>query len=270
MTKTVNNSTAPTTTQAAALAFANATVQTLDALSKRRETWEAADFKKANDGLYDLLADCYAVYAEKFVNAGESDQKALRADLKGRLEAVGVKVQVNTTALTMMVRFVFGSDRKRAHGYNYVIKAAITHDVAPSDLSNWIKSSGGIEEIKRKTVLSDEALANREKRQAALDDVKANAETAAINPLGRVQFDEPFTLGTNAVLVVQPNADGSANVVAILPQADDPVIQALYKRIARENLKAQAEEETRTKEAAVNAPVGNRPAVNTDQQKLAA
>lgn len=277
MTKTVNNSAAPTTTQAAALAFANATVQSLDALAKRRETWEATDFKKANDGLYSLLADCYAVYDEKFEKAGDSDKTAVRVDLKGRLQAAGVKVQVNTTTLTMMVRFVFGSDRKRAHGYTYVIKAAISHDIAPSELSDWIKTSGGIEEIKRKSVISDQALQNREKRQAALDEVKASAETAVINPIGEVHFDQTIVLGKHAVLVVQPNANGTAHIVAVLPEADDPVIEALYKRIARGNLKTQAEAEARAKEAAVNAPVGKQPATdgeksaaNADQQKLAA
>jgi len=256
--------------QAAALAFANATVQSLDALAQRREHWEATDFKKANDGLYAILADCQEVYEQKFLNAGDSDQKALRADLKARLQAAGVKVQVNTTTLTMMVRFVFGSDRKRAHGYTYVIKAAISHQVSAQELASWIKDNGGIEEIKRKSVISDEALANREKRQAALDEVKATAETATINPLGYVEFSEALSLGEHAVLVVQPNSDGTANVVAVLPEANDPVIEALFKCIAREALKAKALEETRAKEAAVNKAVGKTPAANADQQRLAA
>lgn len=258
------------TVEAAALAFANATVQSLDALAQRREHWEATDFKKANDGLYAILAECQEIYEEKFVKAGESHQKALRADLKARLKAVGVKVQVNTTTLTMMVRFIFGSDRKRAHGYTYVIKAAVSHAVTPQELPVWIKNNGGIEEIKRKSVVSDKALVNREKRQVALDEVKANAEIAAINPLGQVQFDQPLALGINAVLVVQPNSDGTANVVAVLPEADDLVIKALYTRIARVTLEAKALEETRVKESAVNKAVGLSPAANADQKLLAA
>jgi hypothetical protein len=270
MSKQVTTNKATTAVQAAALAFANATVQSLDALAQRREHWEATDFKKANDGLYAILADCQAVYEQKFLNAGDSDQKALRADLKARLQAAGVKVQVNTTTLTMMVRFVFGSDRKRAHGYTYVIKAAISHQVSAQELASWIKDNGGIEEIKRKSVISDEALANREKRQAALDEVKSSTETAAIDPLGFVEFSETVSLGEHAVLVVQPNADGTANVLAVLPEADNAVIQALYKKIARANLKAQEAEEQRKQEAAVNKPVGQQPAANTQQEHRAA
>ena len=200
------------------------------------------------------MAECQEIYEERFLNAGEMDQKALRADLKARLEAAGVKVQRNTTTLTMVVRFVFGSDRKRAHGYNYVIKAAVSHGVTAQQLPAWIKANGGIEEIKRRNVMSDEALANRDKREAALDEVKSSAETAAINPLGLVEFSESITLGQHAVLVVQTNADGTASVLAVLPEAEDAVIQALYKKIARVNLKTQEEEAQRKLEAAVNKP----------------
>jgi len=276
MTKSVNTNQAVTpaakaavsSTQAAALAFATATVQKLDALAQRRQEWEATAFAKANEGLYAILAECQEIYEEKFLNAGESDQKALRADLQARLEAAGVKVQRNTTTLTMVVRFVFGSDRKRAHGYNYVIKAAITHEVTAQELPAWIKANGGIEEIKRKNVISDEALANREKREAALDEVKSKAETAAINPMGYVEFSESISLGEHAVLVVQPNADGTASVLAVLPEADNAVIQALYKKIVRVNLKAQEEEEQRKLEAEVNKPKAQTPA--PAEQRLAA
>ena len=261
-------STNKTSVQSAALAFAAATVQRLDALADRRKKWEVTEFAKANEGLYAILAECQEIYEEKFLNAGESDQKALRADLKQRLEAVGVKVQSNTMTLTMVVRFVFGSDRKRAHGYNYVIKAAVSHEVKPQELASWIKANGGIEEIKRKCVVSDEALLNREKREAALDEVKSNAETAAIDPLGLVEFNESIELGEYAVLVVQPSMGGAANVLAVLPAADNAVIQALYKKIARVTLKAKEEEEQRKQEAAVNKPVEKDAAV--EAQRLAA
>jgi hypothetical protein len=256
------------TVESAAVAFATATVQRLDALADRRKQWEVTEFAKANEGLYAILAECQEIYEEKFLNAGESDQKALRADLKQRLEAVGAKVQSNTMTLTMVVRFVFGSDRKRAHGYNYVIRAAISHEVKPLELASWIKANGGIEEIKRKNVISDEALANRDKREAALDEVKSSAETAAIDPLGLVEFNESIELGEYAVLVVQPSTVGTANVLAVLAAADNAVIQALYKKIARVTLKAKEEEEQRKQEAAVNKPVAKDTAVQ--EQRLAA
>ena len=121
------------------LAFAGGLVTQLDGLVSKRQQWEATDYKKANDGLYSLLASCLDVFSSKFVTADDDDKKSLRAELSARLAAGGVRVQRNTTTLTMFVRFVFGSDRKRAHGYTYVLKAAISHDVKVASLPSWIQ-----------------------------------------------------------------------------------------------------------------------------------
>jgi len=49
------------------LLFASTIVQQLDGLAVRRKEWETTDYKKANDGLYALLADCLSVYQARFV-----------------------------------------------------------------------------------------------------------------------------------------------------------------------------------------------------------
>ena len=50
-------------------AHSNSIVQQLDALSTKRQAWEVTDFKKANEGLYNLLGECLDVFNGKFVNA---------------------------------------------------------------------------------------------------------------------------------------------------------------------------------------------------------
>ena len=100
------------------LAFAKTIVQQLDVLSVRRKEWEATDYKKANDGLYALLGECLGVFNERFVSGTDDDKKALRISLVQRLQADGVRVVKTSTTLTMLARFVFNSDRKRAQGYS--------------------------------------------------------------------------------------------------------------------------------------------------------
>jgi hypothetical protein len=140
-----NTAKAVTQPTAANLAYANLLISQLDGLVSKRKQWETTDYKKANEGLYSLLASCLEVFKSKFVDADDSDKKTLRSDLTARLTAEGVRVQRNTTTLTMFVRFVFGSDRKRAHGYTYVLKAAISYDVTAANLPSWIVEQGGIE-----------------------------------------------------------------------------------------------------------------------------
>ena len=146
------------------IAVTNSIVQSLDALSLARDNWEQTTFKKANEGLYDLLSQCQGVFETKFIKGSQDDKKTLRNELITRLSAMKIKTQKNSPTLTLFVRYVFSSDRKRAHGYSYVLNAAISHEIAAAQLPQWIVSEGGIEEIKRKMVQSDEAKARRVSR----------------------------------------------------------------------------------------------------------
>ncbi len=235
--KAVNNVVKNTTTKA--LKFANATVQTLDALRKRRETWEATDYKKANDGLYALLADTHAIYNDRFLKASNDERKQLRADLAARLVADGIKVQKNTVTLTMLVRYVFGSDRKRAHGYAYVLKAAVSHGVVPGNLATYIAEQGGIEEIKRKMVVSEKALERRSEIDKAKAEVIAALEAADKKPLAKVKL--AGLQGKYAILLAKPGVDGETAVIGTLSDVDDALYNALVNKLAK--VKAAANEQ---------------------------
>jgi hypothetical protein len=219
------------TPSAADTAFANNSVQTLDGLVTRRKQWEATDYKKANDGLYALLADCLALFNQQFMSADATGQKALRIELTAKLEADGVKVQKTTPTLTMFVRYVFGSDRKRAHGYAYVLKAAISHGVAAKDLAGYIVQEGGIEEVKRKMVVSEESLAKRAVLEAAKIAVKSGVEVASTAPLAQVAL--AGVTGEYAVLIARPTPDGMVSIVGVLSEAKDTLVEALFAQMAK-------------------------------------
>ena len=228
------------------VAFANVIVQSLDALSVRRQAWESEDYKKANEGLYALLADCLDVFENKFVKADDNSRKTLRSELRARLIADGIKVQANSTTLTMLVRFVFGSDRKRAHGYAYVLMAALTHNVAAIGLPAWIVEQGGIEEIKRRMVKSAEAVARARQVEAARATVIAELEDAAIKPLAKVSL---ALSGNYAVLLAKPQLDGTTSIIGALPEINEALFNALLVRMARRRAASDAERKQLSKEA---------------------
>jgi hypothetical protein len=122
--------------------------------------------------------------------------------------------------------------------------------VAPQDLPRFITEQGGIEEIKRAVAVSEETLAKREQRQQALNDVKANAEIAEINPLTSASLNPAASYGQYAVLIAKPGEDGVMNVVAVLHDAEACVVEAIFKRIAKEELQAKEEAQAREKEIA--------------------
>ena len=235
------------TPSAADVAFTNNTVQSLDGLLARRQQWEATDYKKANEGLYALLSDCLAVFNEKFMKADARGQKALRVYLTAKLKAGGVKVQKTSPTLTMFVRYVFGSDRKRAQGYAYVLKAAISNGIAAKDLADYIIAEGGIEEVKRKMVMKEETIARRAAVDAAKVSVKAAAELASVTPLATVPL--AGVTGDYVVLLAQPTPDGMVNIISVLSDVKDTLVETLFAQMAKKKVEDDAADATVGNEA---------------------
>ena len=219
------------TPNAANTAFSNNVVTELNGLLEKRKTWEATDYKKANQGLYSLLASCLDVFSSKFVNADDSDKKTLRGELAARLTADGIRVQRNTTTLTMFVRFVFGSDRKRAHGYTYVLKAAISYDVSAANLPSWIVEQGGIEEVRRQMIVSEEAKQRKADLANAQTQVKAGIEQAVVMPLAQVRLSG--VTGEHALLLAKPSPDGIVSIVGVISDINEAFYNSCLLKMAR-------------------------------------
>ena len=227
--------------------FSQGLVARLDGISEQRKQWETTDYAKANDGLYALLSQCLSVYDSEFMRGTDTARKALRSELSDRLTAGGVRVQRNSTTLTMFVRYVFGSDRKRAQGYAYVIAAAVSHKVSAEAMPDWIRSSGGIEEIKRLAVKSAESVARQQTLMAARDTVSAELALAEQTPLAHLSL--AGVTGDYAVLLVRPGIDGLLSVVGALSNANESVVKVLLQHMARHRVHSDAETQLVASEA---------------------
>lgn len=223
---------------AANLAFANSIVQQLDVLSACRDQWEKTDYKKANEGLYALLADCLNVFNARFVKGSEDDKKALRRSLMERLKANNVRVVATSTTLTMLARFVFNSDRKRAQGYGYVLAAAVSHGVEAAEFRAWVVKQGGIEEIKRLMVKKPEAIAKQQAVKAATATVNGEIELNTLQPLAHVGLNG--LKGKYVVLLAKPNVNGGADIVGSLSDINEALVNALILRMAKAQVEAAA------------------------------
>jgi hypothetical protein len=229
------------------VAYANVLISQLDGLVSKRKQWETTDYKKANEGLYSLLASCLEVFKSKFVDADDSDKKTLRSDLTARLTAEGVRVQRNTTTLTMFVRFVFGSDRKRAHGYTYVLKAAISYDVTAANLPSWIVEQGGIEEVRKRMIVSEAAQQRQADLSVAQAQVKASIEQAVVTPLAKLPMSG--ISGEYALLLAKPSPDGMLSIVGAISDINAAFYNACLIKMARSKALANAESKALSKEA---------------------
>lgn len=140
-------------------------VKQFNELIKRRENWELGAYKASNDQLYEILASAYELYLHLANSTDLSDRKTLANLLKSK----NIESQSNTPLHTKVVRLVFATGRQRAYTYGRVLFAARKENIAPSYLPDWIRESGGVEEVKVRS----------NGQQTRADKIKADTEYAS-------------------------------------------------------------------------------------------
>jgi len=178
-------------------------VRLIENLVNERQQWQEAVYKTSNDMLYGLLQRCYGLYSTMCEK--NNDGKAAREGFALYLERNKLAFKKGTHTLTMIVRCVFGNDRRRVSGYSIVLRRALADGVKPFDLPAFIRNAGGVEEVrlaKSPTVLtpkqrSDIAATHVDK--GVLATVKAEALSKCLD-LAKT--------GERLVLIATQQADG--------------------------------------------------------------
>jgi hypothetical protein len=216
-------------------------VEKADVLFQARDQFEKEMLARTNKALYEILGGVLELFLA--VKAKDCIDDTLKV-LKARREERGMKVQRNTAPVTVLIRYVFNSDRKRAHAYSKTLLAAMDENVQPLSLADFIERNGGIEEIKRTKVLSPKAAERQQNLEIAISEVARNlATTRALGtvPMGnnKVDIDEDAQF---AFLVARKQADGSLEVVAPVPRTTKVLEGMAMKIIAKKALEAEAKE----------------------------
>ncbi len=194
-------------------------VVSLDQLYAAREHYEANEYLRSNLKLYELLSTVLDLYYKVHDNK-QLLSKTLEV-VKARLSERHIRVQRNSIALTLFVRYAFNTDRQRALNYSRALQAAFQAKVKPDDFARFVEDCGGIEECKRRVVLTEVAL---QKRQAVVS-AKLNAELAL-----EQYKDEPlvtFNVDPEDVrdhcnkglmfIAAQVTADGTVDALYVVP-----------------------------------------------------
>lgn len=99
---------------------------------------------RGNQALYKLIADTYAVVLK--IQMSEYRSHIINA-FKDVLEDQGVKLQVNTTDLLVIIKYIVGGDRKKAFNFSRIIEIAMRENLAAQELPGYIVRRGGISKI---------------------------------------------------------------------------------------------------------------------------
>jgi hypothetical protein len=211
----------------------------VEALCSVREKYETETLARSNKELYSILSDVYKLFLQA---VREDCLKAAVTQMRAVLVKRGMRVQKNTNALTLFVRYVFNNDRKRAYNYASTLQAALQAEVDADVLAEFIESKNGVEECKREFRKSDET----KSKEAQL----ADARVCVVDELSGMKAQQVVKLagaraeladGTRFVFVVaRANADGTLELLRVVNKTTVAMQNAAVKELAKIYAEEQA------------------------------
>jgi hypothetical protein len=186
-----------------------------DYLVKQREDFEQNEYARSNKRLYEILAEVLDMYEQ-----ASTSKKLLKesvALLKTALEASKVRVQTNTLALTLFVRYVFRTDRQRSMNYSRTLQAAIQQGIKATQLAQFIEDCGGVESCKKQFAKSAKVLAKETTINNNISFVEDTLANAIDSPLATFKVSKEFVANTydKEFVFVIGKADKQGNIKAL-------------------------------------------------------
>jgi hypothetical protein len=134
-------------------ALLSAVVSQATLVSERHDVYVEQFVTRANEELYVMLADMMRVCEDIWAsNYEEYIVKNLRKILRDKWN---IKTQKNTSTTALAVRYITRGTRQLVHNYAKVIDNAKEAGVSAAQLAEYIKSKGGIDEVRKKTLSAE-------------------------------------------------------------------------------------------------------------------
>jgi hypothetical protein len=120
------------------------TIKECDLLAEKHSKYEAEFVVRGNKALYDLLQGIYSVALR--INKSEFRFETLSM-LRSALSERGIKTQLNTPDLTILIKYIAGANRKNAANYSRVLRVALEDKVPANALTSYISRRGGMGQV---------------------------------------------------------------------------------------------------------------------------
>lgn len=231
-------------------------VATADKLVEQREQWQQNEYARSNARLYEILSSVLAMWQQV------KDDRELRIEtvkqMKAALTAAGVRVQMNTLALTLFVRYVFRTDRNRAMNYSRTLQAAMAAGIDSKDLADFIERSGGVEECKRQMSKSEAVLAKEQAIESAMTLVEEQLESNYSAPLATFKVSPDYVQGLQSgyvFLMARASSKGEIRALAVVPAQSEGMTKWAKQQMAlflsQQSVKAAKNAKVKRKNSAI-------------------
>jgi len=201
------------------LAAAETVMISVNKLVQQREQFEQNEYARSNACLYEILSGIYSNYQE-----ASADRRRLTAVVKAMKNALteqGSRVQSNTRALGLFVRYVFRTDRQRAYNYTCALQAALAANIPSVNLEQYFVDQGGLEECKKQFVKSEKTISKQQKISEAMPQVNEYLHSVDISVIA--EFDVPPASVAKSVgeeftfLLAKADSNGHVQVISAVP-----------------------------------------------------
>lgn len=151
-------------------------LQECDKLTQQVKDYDVQFVVRGNQALYRLLADIYGFALKIRLSEYRSHiHVAMISALRDR----DIKVQENTSEMTVLVKYIVGSDRRRAANFSRVLEVALKENLSANDLPAYIERRGGIAQIhatEQESFAKEQGLVIQDKRITLLREMLINRE----------------------------------------------------------------------------------------------
>ncbi len=172
-------------------------------LVSTRIEWENNAYRKSNEQLYALLAECFSMYTAMCLDNDRAKQ--LRKDLNDYIESNKLTFKKSTHTLVRIVRCVFGeADKRRISTYGIVLRSAFSQQIESSKLVDFIKQYGGVQEIK---LAKTNALSVKAKAEVALTSLDTEVIAEIENKAVATKLDAS-KIGQRVIFIAKQLANG--------------------------------------------------------------
>jgi len=215
----------------------------VSALVNARKQWQQNAYTKSNNELYKLLADCYAQYLA--MCADNAKAKDVREQLDAYITSNKLVFKKGTHNLVKIVKCVFGDNKRRVSAYSIVLRTALFHKVKSTELADFIRNNGGVEEIR--LAKNGNVLSAKQKAEVAKSAVVTTTLAEFTSEAIAQQLDAA-NIGEQIVFVATQQADGKfvVNAVSNSTTAVNAALAAYYSANKANINNKQDEQDTTT------------------------
>jgi hypothetical protein len=208
-------------------------VDAANKLSGMREQFEKQELARSNKALYEILTNVYELF---YIAVEAGCIKESVYEMRKQLKLRGIKVQVNSPALTVFVRYIFNSDRKRAYNYASTLMAAAQAEVKPEHLTTFIEGKNGVEECKKEYKMKEETKLRKDAiKTASVEVLDAINNMPAAERISLPNTSVDLSDGTQfAFILARSVGNGEFDLLKVIPKTSKAMQSAAVKELAKD------------------------------------